>query len=110
MTETEIVETPSPSKEADIYHTPETLDQISNQAKWLSWAFMGIGIFILVANLTIEFKAMAQSGILANIPSLLNSLFVPLVCGFFYVLLQAVSEGIFLFMDIEDNTRGAVRK
>jgi hypothetical protein len=109
MTEAEIEKIASPSEE-DTYHTPETLDQISTQAKWLSWAFVAIGVFILVANLSIEFKAMAQSGILANLPSLLNALFVPLVCGFFYILLQAVSEGIFLFMDIEDNTRGAARK
>lgn len=103
MTESDIVLTPAPDQ--DTYHTPEVLEQISTQAKGLAWAFVVIGLCILVANLAIEYRAMVQSGILANLPSLLNALFVPLVCGFFYILLRAVSEGIFVFMDIEDNTR-----
>jgi hypothetical protein len=105
MTESDIVTTTE--TEEDTYHTPAVLDQISSQAKILAWAFAVIGVAILGANLVLEFRAMAQSGILSNMPSLLNALFVPLVCGFFYILLRAISEGIFVFMDIEDNTHPA---
>ena len=104
MTESEVVET-NASPEEDTYHSPDVLEQISNHAKILAWAFIIIGVAILGANLVIEYRAMVQSGVLSNLPSLLNALFVPLVCGFFYVLLRAISEGIYVFMDIEDNTR-----
>jgi len=103
MNESEIESTSETDQ--DTYHTPDVLEQISSQAKGLAWAFAVIGVAILGANLVIEYRAMVSSGILSNLPSLLNALFVPLVCGFFYILLRAISEGIFVFMDIEDNTR-----
>jgi len=96
---------PTVEAKADTYHNPAVLDSISSQAKIASWIILGVGIAILLFNLYNGFQQISQFGVLEVLISLLNSFVLPLVCAFFYVLLRATSEGIYVLMDIEENTR-----
>jgi hypothetical protein len=46
-----------------------------------------------------------KAGVVSIVLTLVNSLLVPLIGAFFYALLQALSEGIYLVMDIEEHLR-----
>jgi len=104
--------TPEPETEEDTYHDPERLEKIASWAHTLSWVML---IFYIVKPLIEIYllwvysnaSATTLSDFTANVilsgnRSILLEFFLAAV---YFVLLQALSEGIYLFMDIEENTR-----
>ena len=106
--EDESAQDESEEEKMDTYHMPDNLFRISTWANTLAWVILGLSVILLVGTLIIEFQ---QGAILnwAGVFSLLNSFLTLLVGGFFFVVLRALAEIIYILMDIEDNTRQAVR-
>jgi hypothetical protein len=90
----------------DTYHDPDKLTQFANIADILSWVFLFIfavsaGIIVYLIYYFYKNHAPLEQFFL-NLPSFL----VPLIVGgFAWVVLKLISEGVYLLMDIEDNTR-----
>lgn len=104
--ETVLPENESP---ADTYHNFARLVRIASWAALLSKAFLVLGTLIGLAGVATTFigEASRFAGFdpLAFFASLLNVLLIACISLFFFVLLQATAEGIYLLMDIEENTR-----
>lgn len=94
----------------DIYANPSKLMRVAVWARQLSWAFLLFGGIAAFGTLAIAVTSNATTapnigyfigaGIFALLPSLqyvLNGLF-------YFVILQALAEGIYLFLDIAENT------
>ncbi len=95
------------SEEADTYYDRHRLDRIAAVARSLSWlAIVLLGLALIFGVLyLVQFLATAES-LVPTLPTILFILMVPiLVFGFFWVVLQVIAEGIYLFMDVEENTR-----
>ena len=93
------------AKQTDTYYDPARFSGVATHATMLSWAFLILAVLILVADLA-YFIRQAQTGNLLNIlPTMLSSLLTVMVGLFFFVFLRAIAEGIYVLMDIEDNSR-----
>lgn len=102
-------------EKGDAFHNFKRLANISTWSSALSWVFLILGVLLLVFNGIGAYNNYAQystqpGATSAIIGSLMNSLVLTLVCLFFFVLCQAIAEWIYLWVDIEDNTRRAVEK
>jgi len=94
-------------KKADTYHEQEALLSIATTAGWLSWVFLALtvvvgGVILYLVYLTATTRVALEQFML-NLPTYLVPLFLG---GFFWIVLRLISEGVYLLMDIEDNTRG----
>jgi hypothetical protein len=105
-------------EDKDTYHEFERVVRIASAARVLSWISLGIGVLLLVLNVLSFVDAMSTiastpsytgTGFTVTFslawPAFVNSISPLLNSGFFFVVMQAVSEGIFILLDIEDNTR-----
>ncbi|MEZ4619777.1 MAG: hypothetical protein R2867_30325 [Caldilineaceae bacterium] len=102
----------SPDEDADdIYASPSKLMRVAHWARQLSWAFLCFGGVAAFGTLAIAVTSNATTApnvryfISAGIFALLPSLQYMLNGLFYFVILQALAEGIYLFLDIEENTR-----
>src|SRR5258708_34749823 len=95
--------------DGDTYHSPRRIANIASIALPLSWFFLAWGIVFAVAMVIQELPRLGYDLNNLAIPSLLSALFVPslpiLLGILLFVLCRAVAEGLYLLMDIEDNTR-----
>jgi hypothetical protein len=92
--------------EEDQYHNPGALETIAMIAKALGWAVLVIGLLILGTGIYwIITNYKSAPFIQVWIPFLLQFLFYAVVLFFFFILLLAAAEGIYVLMDIEENTR-----
>ncbi len=91
--------------EPDTYFNFDRLSRIAYQARVLSWFAAGLGAVLLVANLLPIFQLGLDLG--QAVPTVLNALLVVLIIGFLFVVLQGISESIYVLLDIENNTRRA---
>ncbi len=95
-----------PGASSDTYHDQETLIRIAVNAERVSWLFLALtGVVAAIIVYLIYLTATARIGIeqlFLNIPSYLVPFFLG---GLFWILLRMISEGIYILMDIEDNTR-----
>ncbi len=94
-------------KKNDTYHEQEALLSVATTAGWLSWVFLAltavVGAVILYLIYLTATTRIALEQFVLNLPNYLVPLFLG---GFFWIVLRLISEGIYLLMDIEDNTRG----
>ncbi|HKZ84167.1 MAG TPA: hypothetical protein VJ793_10985 [Anaerolineae bacterium] len=90
--------------EHDTYYNLAQLTRIAYLARVLSWFSVGLGAVLLTINLL---PLIQQPGLnfVQYVPTLVNALLIVLISGFFFVVLQGVSGGVYVLMDIEDNTR-----
>src|SRR4030042_4119861 len=94
-------------KKNDTYHEQGALLGIATTAGWLSWVFLALsavvgGVILYLVYLTATTRIAIEQFVL-TLPTYL----VPLFLGaFFWIVLRLISEGVYLLMDIEDNTRG----
>ena len=95
--------------EADLFHRPARLMRIASLTSILSWVilvvaiiFFGVQIFSLVRQLI---PAAGQYGFMDVLPAFLSPFLVLLPGLFLAVVLQVLSEGVYVMMDIEENTR-----
>jgi hypothetical protein len=112
---TEAVE--EPSEDEDTYHEFRRVVRIATVAKVLSWISLGVCVLLLVLDTFLIVSVVQGAAALApddpgytisrTLDTIVRSLVPILSSGFFFVLLQATSEGIYILLDIEDNTRRA---
>jgi hypothetical protein len=90
----------------DTYHDQDTLTRIAVYAERISWLFLALTLIVAgVIFYLIYLTATGQIGteqLMLNIPSYLVPFFLG---GFFWILLRLIAEGVYVLMDIEDNTR-----
>jgi hypothetical protein len=96
---------PDDEEEADTYHNFEQLIKISSYARTLSWVCLGGAGTLLVVLFLSEMQGFGGIPLGALMLFLFSCFFVLLPGAFAFVVLQALAEGIYLFMDIESNTR-----
>jgi predicted permease len=92
--------------EEDQYHNPGTMETIATLAKALGWAVFVVGLVILGLGIYwvfTNYKNASTEQILYSF--CLQFLFYAVVPFFFSILLMGVSEGIYVLLDIEENTR-----
>ncbi len=91
---------------SDTYHNQDSMMRIAVYAERISWLFLVLTLIVAgVIFYLIYLTATGQIGteqLMLNIPSYLVPLFLG---GFFWILLRLISEGVYILMDIEDNTR-----
>ncbi len=112
----EIEKTEEKEKETpDLYHNPSNLWRISGWSRVISWIVL-VAVTISVAG---NVNQLIKSVTAQNIP--FKNLFIPIEQGllfpvvnvvyslalgvFFFLVLQAVAEGLLILIDIEENTR-----
>jgi hypothetical protein len=112
--EPEVASAKSPANddEGDTYYNSGRFMNIALWAKTLSWLFLGSSILLVLLALYSFFgytMSQLQSAINPStiiVYSLVIPNFATLLFGaLLFVLLQALGEGIYILMDIEDNTR-----
>jgi hypothetical protein len=95
-----------PEEKSDTYHNQDTLMRVAVYAERISWLFLVLTLLVAgVVFYLIYLTATGRIGseqLLLNIPSYLVPFFLG---GFFWILLRLISEGVYILMDIEDNTR-----
>ena len=112
---TEAIE--EPSEDEDTYHDFDKVVRIATVAKILSWISLGVCVLLLVLDVFLIVSIVQGAATLPpgdpgytisrNLNTIVTSTVPILSSGFFFALLQAVSEGIYILLDIEDNTRRA---
>jgi hypothetical protein len=93
---------------ADIYHRPQRLIRISSFANILSWVTLVFVVLItifFVSISVISFRSFPNASLSDLIPTLTTAIILIIPGLFLFTVLQAVSESIYLLMDIEENTR-----
>ncbi|MEN4012661.1 MAG: hypothetical protein AB1453_10450 [Chloroflexota bacterium] len=94
----------------DLYHRPHRLTRVATWANIFSWVVLAIaGLFLVffISAIVVTLTASGSRGVVDLIPTLIQ-LFLILIPGIFlFICLQAISEGIYVLMDIEENTRQA---
>lgn len=106
LTENLIDTTPKPLEKPDTYHDQDKLTRLADNSSKISWLFLALGIgvaLIIFYLLYLTFKG--QIGI-ENFFLSLPSFLIPLILAlFFWIASRLISEGVYVLMDIEDNTR-----
>lgn len=92
--------------EADTYHDYKTISNIAMIANVLAWVLLVLTVGGLIVLGVVIYDARASIGSSASgIFSVINAI-VPFFPGFFFfVVLKAVAEGLYVLVDIEANTR-----
>jgi hypothetical protein len=108
QSQTDNTELPAIGQDEDTYHNFNRLTRIASWASILSWLFLGVAALLIVGGFLAAFGELTRFGPDSFVISSLLFLWV-LVSAFFFVVLQAIAEGIYLLMDIEDNTRQAIQ-
>jgi len=95
----------APGVEAeDRYSSPGKLLRIASWAYFLSWAVLVLEAILFIGRLVFQFL----EGLDLQVMTVFNLLFYlsALVGGIiWFVVLQAISEGIYLWLDIDENSR-----
>jgi hypothetical protein len=93
----------------DIYHNPSRILKIASWAVVLSWFFLALGVVLFIGVIRIGILRFAaptsMDDLISTLYAVLSPFVIPLVSFFFFVLLQAVAEGIYVLLDVERNTR-----
>ena len=96
--------------EPDTYHDQKTMTRIAVYASRLSLLFLALFLLVgAVIAMFIWWYISGRSGFVLEIfiAYMMYALAPFILSGFFWIALQFISEGIYLLLDIEDNTRSA---
>lgn len=106
MESPEVVKTDA---DTDLYHRPTRLMRMASIANVLSWILLVLAILyfgIQTYNLVTQVIQVAgQYTLVQLVPAFFSPFIVLMPALFLVVVLQILSEGIYLVMDIEENTR-----
>jgi Ni,Fe-hydrogenase I cytochrome b subunit len=92
----------------DLYHRPQRMIRVANWANTLSWVVLiVVGLFLVffVSAIYVTITQSSTNLFIELIPTLVQAFLILIPGLFLFVILQAVSESIYLLMDIEENTR-----
>ncbi len=99
-------------EENDTYHDPDRLEKTATRASQVGIGFLIVAILLFLdAIVIIVDGVVSRPGMplgplfLTYSPTALLYFVLVLACGFFYVALKAIEEGLYLLLDIEVNTR-----
>jgi energy-coupling factor transporter transmembrane protein EcfT len=108
MTEEMETKTTDVQEDDDRYINRKNLISTSSQAMLLSWFFLAVIVLFLI-NLIVYLLSIAGvqfQGAIVTLIQMIGNLSTPLlliaVAGFFFVFLRAISEGLYLIMDLGD--------
>jgi hypothetical protein len=97
--------------EADLFHRPTRLMRIASMANILSWVVLifvvlifGVQMFSLIRQVI---QVIGQYGFMDIAPAFVTPLMILFAGLFVTVILQGLSECIYVVMDVEENTRKA---
>ncbi|RCK76982.1 MAG: hypothetical protein ANABAC_3407 [Anaerolineae bacterium] len=93
------------SAEEDLYHDEARLMRVAGWANIVSWIILALAAIFSFSGVFLQLQQGALRLGINGILGMISTLFILLVGGFFFVLLQAIGEGIYLFMDIEEHLR-----
>jgi hypothetical protein len=87
------------------YHSDEKLFRIASWANTLAWVVLVLYLLIFVGRIVSIFQAGNVTPLTSvdGIVFWLSSLSTPVIGCLYFMLLQAVSEGVYMLMDLEDN-------
>ncbi|NTV38249.1 MAG: hypothetical protein HGA82_03605 [Anaerolineales bacterium] len=103
-----IIETPKPV-EADTYHNPEALIRISIWANWIAWLFLASAVLNFGLRIYQNYypyfsQGAADAQTIINI--VVNESYSLIFMGFVFLVLQGVSHGINILLDIYEKLQG----
>jgi hypothetical protein len=90
----------------DTYHKPDTLFRIAIWAGWISWAFLVVALMNFGLRIYNNYYPMIASGQLdfrSVLYILINEAYTLLFMAFVFLVLQGVSQGGYLLMDLFEN-------
>ncbi len=91
---------------ADTFYDFDRVERIANWAGWLSWFFLALPIFVFAFNIYVTWDPREPRFLLTGIVYAFASTGLTLIIGgLAFILLQAISESIYVLLDIEANTR-----
>jgi len=93
------------SEGEDLYHDEAKLMRVAGWANAVSWIILALAAIFSFSGVFLQLQQGALRLGINGILGMISTLFILLVGGFFFVLLQAIGEGIYLFMDIEEHLR-----
>ncbi len=96
-----------PKNEAETEDTYMNLNSVLNLAtiaNVLAWIVLTIAVLLWVFYLYLQFPQMRQLGLI-TVYIIGISTPILLLGGFFFVLLRAVAEGLYVLLDIQENTK-----
>ena len=99
------IEETSESEGEDLYHDEAKLMRVAGWANAVSWIILALAAIFSFSGVFLQLQQGALRLGINGILGMISTLFILLVGGFFFVLLQAIGEGIYLFMDIEEHLR-----
>jgi hypothetical protein len=96
-----------PQDSADVYFNEEKIFSISSIANILSWFFLVFAVLFLIPFLIQLFSIPEFSFqlLLSILSDIVVNLSLSIVLLFFFVFLRAISEGLLVLLEIEENTR-----
>jgi len=97
--------------EQDLFHRPGRLMRIASLANILSWVILVIAVLIfgvqMYSLISQVIQVIGQYSFMDIAPAFVSPLMVLLVGLFLTIVLQVLSEGVYMMMDVEENTRKA---
>ena len=93
----------------DTYHDPNKLIRLSAWSVYLSWVIFIMVVILFVFRLVTEIPQIIDQrpGLLDAVNYFVSPFYTLVIGMFYFVVLQAISEGINIWMDIHENTQKA---
>jgi hypothetical protein len=106
ISEVIIAEIDEEEEEADTYHDYKAISSIAMIANVMAWVLLVLSVAGLIVLGVVIYEARASIGGTSNGIFSVVSAIVPFFPGFFFfVVLRALAEGLYVLIDIEANTR-----
>lgn len=92
--------------ESDSYSDSNQVSKIASWADWLAWIVLMLPIIYLVLSVVALLPYIPQTdGFVLLLTNLGVPIFMVIVGCFLFVFLRAVREGLYILLDIEENTQ-----
>jgi hypothetical protein len=107
--EAETIIEPTPPAEPDTYHNPDALIRISIWANWIAWLFLASAILnfgLRIYQNYYPYFAQGQADVQTVLNIVVNESYSIIFMGFVFLVLQGVSHGINILLDIYDKVHG----
>ena len=91
----------------DTYHAPDKLFRLSAWSGYLSWVILILVVIIFLIRLVSEIPQLIEQppGLLDAVTYIISPFYTLAIGLFYFVILQAIAEGINIWMDIYENTQ-----
>jgi hypothetical protein len=100
----------APAVEPDTYHSPNGIFRIAIWAGWISWAFLVIALVNFGLRIYNNIYPAIQAGQFTGMNAVyysFNEIYMLLFYAFIFLVLQGVSQGLYILMDIFEAKSGS---